>query len=85
MYGTPVTIYLKNGTGGYEGVGAVTLNFGGWERPGVYWSVFDFTLPVMNVEPQAVTLFVSGWDQEMLIRLQTALTQRSFEMVPGSL
>jgi hypothetical protein len=85
MYGTPVMIYLKNGTRGYEGVAAVTLNFGGRERAGIFWSVFDFTLPVMNVEPQAVTLFVSGRDQEMLIRLRTALKQGSFEIVPGSL
>jgi len=54
--GTAVTIQFKDGTEQFSRAEEVTFTFGPLKNGG-YWSVADFTVPVMKREPHALTLF----------------------------
>jgi hypothetical protein len=62
--GVAVTITQNAGTKELEGVESVSFEFCGWgsgrgfEAP--IWVPADFTVPVMKLEPQAVTLFFTA-------------------------
>ena len=54
--GTAVTIQFKDGTEQFSRAEEVTFTFGP-DKNGGFWSVADFTVPVMKREPHALTLF----------------------------
>ena len=57
--GTAVTITQSGGTKELEGVKSVSFRLCGRSRNNDLWAVADFTVPVMKLEPNAVTLFFS--------------------------
>jgi hypothetical protein len=68
--GTAVTIWLKMGTKELQGasrVGLALVHPALSDNPDVFFQVSDFTLPIMKVEPQTVTLFFSGEGDHVLV------------------
>jgi len=57
--GTAVTITQSMGTKEFEGAKYVGFEFCQWGRSGEFWEIADFSVPVMKLEPTAVTLFFS--------------------------
>jgi hypothetical protein len=57
--GTAVTITQSKGTKEFEGAKCVGFEFCQWGRSGEFWEIADFSVPVMKLEPTAVTLFFS--------------------------
>jgi hypothetical protein len=59
--GKAVTITQSAGTKGLEGAESVSFKFCGWRSGSGFvapvWMPADFAVPVMKLEPQAVTLF----------------------------
>jgi len=73
--GKAVTLWLSSGTEELQGAEEVAIHFeNGPGEP--FWDIADFTVPVVKVEGQAVTLFFSHDAQEgrvlsdLLARLQ---------------
>jgi len=60
--GTAIRITQSGGTKELEGVKTVGFELCGWQGSGEFWEVADFTVPVMKLEPNGVTVFFS--DQE---------------------
>ena len=56
--GTAVTIRLATSTEQLERARDVAFKSGQWR--GEFWEIADFTVPVMKLEPRAVTLFFSN-------------------------
>ena len=62
--GTAVTITQSKGTNGLEGDKYVSFVFCGGRSDGEFWEIADFTVPVMKLDPNAVTLFFSTDPQD---------------------
>ena len=62
--GTAVTITQSKGTKELEGAKYVSLEFCGGRSSGEFWEIADFTVPVMKLESDAVTLFLSTDPQD---------------------
>ncbi len=59
--GTAVTITQSKGTKEFEGAKYVGFEFCQWRgSSGEFWEIADFRVPVMKLEPTAVTLFFSS-------------------------
>lgn len=57
--GTAVTMTQSKGTRELEGAKYVSFESCGGRSSGEFWQIADFTVPVMRLEPNAVTLFFS--------------------------
>jgi len=74
--GVAVTITQNAGTKDLEGVESVSFKFCGWRSGSGFvrpvWMPADFTVPVMKLKPQAVTLFffTDSGDTNMIEALQ---------------
>ena len=59
-----VTITQSTGTKEIESANYVGFEFCEWGRSGEFWEIADFSVPVMKLEPNAVTLFFSTDPQD---------------------
>ena len=68
--GTAVTISLERRTEDLQGASRVGLGFirpALSDNPDEYFQVSDFTVPVMKVDPQSVTLFFPAQDDQIVL------------------
>ena len=81
-HGTAVTIRFSSGTKQLEGASRVGFKFG--PSKGVFWEIADFTVPVMKLEPNAVTLFFSKEAQDLTVlsHLPEEIKARTLRVVP---
>ena len=63
-HGTAVTIRFATGTERLEGAQEVTFRVDQWYPSRKYWWISKFAVPVMKLEPRAVTLFFSEGEEE---------------------
>jgi hypothetical protein len=68
--GTAVTITQHDGTQELQGAKSVSFKFCEWRTDDEFWEVADFTVPVMKLEPKAVTLFFSADDSSGAMMLE---------------
>lgn len=80
--GTAVTIVFSSGTEQLKGASEVGFKFG--PSKGVFWEIADFTVPVMKLEPNAVTLFFSNEAQALTVlsHLPEEIKARTLRVVP---
>jgi hypothetical protein len=62
--GTAVTLTLSNGTKELEGAKYVSFESCGGRSSGEFRQIADFSVPVMKLEPQSVTVFFSTDPQD---------------------
>ena len=81
--GTAVTIQFVTGTEQFRGAREVGFKFG-HSKKGEFWDIADFTVPVMKVEPCAVTLFFANGasDSIVLSHLPEEITAGTLRLVP---
>jgi len=58
--GTAVTITQSKGTNDLEGAKNVGFQLGWFQHDKEFWEVADFTVPVMRLGPDTITLFFSN-------------------------
>jgi hypothetical protein len=63
--GTAATIRFATGTEQLKGASRVGFKFA--QNKGVFWEIADFSVPVMKLEPRAVTLFFSNEAQDLTV------------------
>jgi hypothetical protein len=88
--GTAVTIRFATGTEQLKGAGDVAFRFGHrgpygpGKKQGEFWGISDFTVPVMKLEPRAVTLFFgnSEIDSNVLSQLPEQIRAGTLGVVP---
>jgi len=74
--GTAVTIRFATGTEQLKGAGDVAFRFGrrgpygAGPKQGEFWAISDFTVPVMKLEPHALTLFVANRETDSMVLSQ---------------
>lgn len=80
--GTAVTIRFATGTERLKG--AHEVHFKSGRSKGEFWEVADFTVPVMKLEPRAVTLFFSNDEEHsfVLSHVSEEIGSRTLRVVP---
>jgi hypothetical protein len=64
--GTAVTIQFETVTEQFKGARDVGFKFH-HSNKGEFWDIADFTVPVMKVEPRAVTLFFANREKDSVV------------------
>src|SRR5690348_1214244 len=81
--GTAVTIQFETSTEQFKGARDVGFKFR-HSNNGEFWDIADFTVPVMKVEPRAVTLFFANRESDSVVlsHLPEEIRSGALRLVP---